>query len=107
MSIFERLRDFFGGAPNKDDSHGEGSPDGMISCEEALRLVHEFIDGELEAVSAEEVQRHFDVCQRCYPHLHLESTFREALRRAAGAPAAPAGLRDRLTSMIAEERAGE
>lgn len=108
MSIFNRIRAFFGGTAHDGGPGGHGdSAAGMITCEEALRLVHEFIDGELEDVSAEEVKRHFDMCQRCYPHLHLESTFREALRRAAKGEGAPPDLKDRLTAMIAEERASE
>ena len=79
----------------------------MMSCEDALKLVHEFIDGELETVSTDQVKQHFDMCQRCYPHLQLESTFRDALRRAAKDTETPEDLRSKLTAMIAEERAGE
>ena len=104
MSIVDKLRSLLGLAGS---SEASAPNDEMISCEDALSLVHDFLDGELDSVPASRVKAHFDVCQRCYPHRHLESTFRDALRRAAGAPAAPDGLRDRLTSMIAEERAGE
>lgn len=109
MSIFNRLKNFFSGSaggPTGRGAEASAAP-AMISCEDALRLVHEFIDGELEAVSTEEVKQHFDMCKRCYPHLQLESTFREALRRAAKGTEAPADLRSKLTAMIAEERAGQ
>jgi anti-sigma factor (TIGR02949 family) len=99
MSMFNRLKKFF--------SSSAGSAPAMISCEDALQLVHEFIDGELEAVSTEQVKQHFDMCQRCYPHLQLESAFREALQRAARGTEAPADLRSKLTAMIAEERGDE
>lgn len=114
MSIFNRIRRFLGGASG-DGGPGGGGPcehgaeqgAGMISCEEALRLVHDFIDGELEDVPAEEVKQHFEMCKRCYPHLQLESTFRDALRRAARGTGAPPDLKDRLTEMISEERSRE
>jgi anti-sigma factor (TIGR02949 family) len=76
-----------------------------ISCEDALRLVHEFLDGELDDVSPEEVRGHFDICQRCYPHLRFEEAFRKAVRRAAGRETAPTELRERLLRMIAEPSA--
>jgi len=83
-----------------------GGDDGFepreISCEEALRLVHDFIDGELEGVPTSEVQAHFDVCQRCYPHLRFEQAFREAMRRACARETAPPQLRDKLEKMLAE-----
>jgi len=78
----------------------------MLSCEEALRLVHEYLDGELEPVPEKKVKQHFDMCERCYPHLHLESTFREAVRRAAAGEKAPPELKARLVQLLAEAEAG-
>lgn len=78
----------------------------MISCEEALSLVYEYLDGELEDVSAERARVHFDVCQRCYPHLKLEESFQSALNRAAeNAEAAPDELRARIMDVLAGESA--
>lgn len=71
-----------------------------ISCEEALRLVHDFIDGELEDVSRVEVEAHFEVCARCYPHLKLERSFREAVRRACARQTAPPKLRERVLDIV-------
>jgi mycothiol system anti-sigma-R factor len=84
---------------------GGGCGSESITCEDALRLVHEFLDGELEGVSPEEVQAHFEVCQGCYPHLRFERAFREAMRRACAHETAPAALRDKLERLLAE--AGE
>jgi mycothiol system anti-sigma-R factor len=98
MTLFDKLRDTAGGGSG-------GCPAGSISCEEALQLVHEFLDGELEGVSTAEVRAHFEVCQGCYPHLRLERAFREAMRRACARETAPAALRDKVERLLAE--AGE
>lgn len=74
----------------------------MISCEDALKLIHEFIDGELEDVSSEQVKAHFDVCNRCYPHLHLEEAFRAAVQRAAAQGKASPELKSRVMEALAE-----
>ena len=74
----------------------------MISCEDALKLIHEFIDGELEDVSSEQVKAHFDVCARCYPHLHLEESFRAAVRKAATREKASPELKSRVMEVLAE-----
>jgi anti-sigma factor (TIGR02949 family) len=95
--MFDRIRKLFG-APHVGD---EAS---MISCEDALRLVHDYLDGELEGRSAEEVQRHFDICSHCYPHLHLETVCRDTLRRAATGEGVPEELRNRVAALIAEAR---
>jgi anti-sigma factor (TIGR02949 family) len=99
MSIFDRLRQLFGG----ESSNGaDGQEMEMISCEDALNLIHEFIDGELGDVSSEQVKAHFDVCGRCYPHLQLEESFRAAVRKAAAGEQAPPELRSRLMDLLAE-----
>jgi len=99
MSLFDKLKGLFGGA----SQNGDTSPDvGMISCHDALRLVHEYLDGELDGVPQAEVRAHFDMCEKCYPHLHLESTFRDAVRRAGRAEIVPPELRGTLAQLLAE-----
>lgn len=95
MSIIDKLKRIFGTASDNGGSD-------MISCHDALRLVHEFLDGELESFSASQVQSHFDMCERCYPHLHLETVFREALRGAAAGEAAPTELRAKVSALLTE-----
>lgn len=107
MSLLDRLKKLLGMSGN--GSHGATAVGtvAMISCEDALQLVHEYLDGELDDVPASEVKQHFDMCQACYPHLHLETVFRDALRRAAAGQAAPDELKSRIASLIAEARAEE
>jgi len=75
-----------------------------ITCQEALRLVSEFIDGELDGVSSSEVKMHFERCKRCYPHLELERHFREALRRACTREKASPTLRQRVQGICSGGR---
>jgi anti-sigma factor (TIGR02949 family) len=103
MTLFDRLRRLFGAGQNGDQRAPEGSQG--ISCEEALRLVHEFIDGELEDVTYAEVQAHFEMCKVCYPHLHLERRFREALQRACAQEKASPELRQRVLQMVSGDAA--
>ena len=98
MSFLDRLKSLFVGTGQ--DGGGSGAP--AITCEEALAVIHDFLDGELVDVSQKQVKAHFDVCQRCYPHLHLEEAFREAIRRAAAQEQAPAGLEAKVIELLAE-----
>jgi len=96
MTVFDGIKRFLGFGRN-------GGSDG-IPCHEALRLVHEFLDGELDGVSRAEVEAHFEVCKRCYPHLRLERRFREAIQRACARGTAPPELRDRVVAMVSRGR---
>lgn len=73
-----------------------------ISCQDAVKLLYEYLDGELQDVSEEEVRAHFEACQRCFPHLKLEAAFRDAVKRASCSECAPPELREKLVSLIAE-----
>jgi len=103
MSFFSRLKQIFGGggAPENGAGHAE-----MISCEEALSVIYEFLDGELDEVPRQRVREHFDVCQRCYPQLRLEESFRAAVQNATQGEAAPPELKARLLDLIAEASEG-
>jgi anti-sigma factor (TIGR02949 family) len=77
-----------------------------LSCQEALEWMYEFMDGELPDADAEKVDRHFQKCTACYPHLKLEESFRSRLRRAVGEPRVPDDVRNRVIDLLAKEEAG-
>lgn len=78
-----------------------GEPDGL-SCEQSLRLLHEYLDGELDHLSASQVEAHFKVCKRCWPHLNLEERFRDRLRRASERDRCPDEVRAQVLAAIDE-----
>lgn len=106
MGIFDSIKRLFGGS-SSNGSEGDATDADMISCHEALSVIYEYLDGELEDVSREKVQAHFDVCARCYPHLRLEKSFRAAVQRAGAEAGAPSELKNRLMEILAAEGGGD
>lgn len=51
-----------------------------IECEEAVRRVYEFLDGELDAGTTDRIRRHLEVCRRCYPYFNFERIFLDHIR---------------------------
>ena len=96
MSFFESLKRLFGGT-------GHNGAGAMIPCEEAAARLFEFLDGELEGVSEEEVRRHLEVCEACYPRVQFEKHFLEALRRSQKGGRVSEGLRNRVLQSLAED----
>lgn len=88
--IIETIRRLFGSEP-------EGE-----SCRESLRLLQEYMDGELDDLTTAQVEEHFRVCQACYPHLNLERRFRERLRRASERDCCPDEVRSSVLAAIDE-----
>lgn len=78
----------------------------VLGCREALARVYEFLDGELEDASPDQVAEHFRLCSKCYPHLAMERSFREALCRALKGQHAPDALRGRVLELLDREGGG-
>ena len=71
-------------------------------CAESLR-VQAYFDGEVDAVSAVEIERHLERCTECRElHQHLKRT-RTALRRDLGYFQVPPALAARVRRMLDEE----
>lgn len=98
--MLEKIRDFLASM----GGNGDGGPgDDMISCDEALERLFEYLDGELEGETEEQVARHFEICRRCYPRLSFEKAFQEALRRAKKGEEAPRKVRERVLELLNQE----
>ena len=120
MSFFESLRRFFGmdGRPGTKGSSSGRNPDGgsaspqaapgaMISCDEATARLFEYLDGELEGLSDEEVRRHLEVCQACYPRVQFERHFLDALQRSQNGGSVSASLKERVLRSLAEDHGSD
>ena len=72
-----------------------------MTCEAALRLLAEFLDGELGDTRHLEVERHLAACRSCYSRAEFERRLKAeigALRREEISPAFDARVRQLLDS---------
>jgi anti-sigma factor (TIGR02949 family) len=92
--IIDWVRRLFGGSPDHD--HGSDS----VSCEQSLRLLQDYMDGELDHLTASQVEAHFRVCKGCWPHLNFEERFRDRIRRASERDCCPDEVRAKVLAAI-------
>jgi len=112
MSFFDSLKRLFGSSSNKDGQGGGMAPSDsggnvgmeMISCEEARAVLYEYLDGELDGLSYEQVKAHFDVCAKCYPKLSLEKSFLAAVAKAGRGEKAPPELRTKVLRLLEDAK---
>ena len=71
-----------------------------MNCQECLDQMWQYIDGELDLASSDELQRHLAQCRECFSQAELERRLKEMMRRACGGEQAPAHLRERLTKIL-------
>lgn len=50
-----------------------------ISCEQALKRVFDFIDGQLKDRSREELEQHLAVCRHCFDRVEFEKLVKTRL----------------------------
>ncbi len=110
MAFFDSLKRLVGGTGRNGRSRDEAPSGGsgssnvaMIPCDEASARLFEYLDGELEGVSEEEVRRHLEVCEACYPRVQFERHFREALQRSQEGGRVSESLRERVLQALAED----
>jgi anti-sigma factor (TIGR02949 family) len=73
-----------------------------VQCAETLR-VQAYFDGEVDAVSAAEIERHAEHCNECRALLQDLEKVRTALRQNVTYAAAPAALRSKIMDALGQE----
>lgn len=90
------FRSLFGGRTTQG-----GQP--MMSCEEALEALFEYLDGELDTMDTARIEKHLEICKACYPRAEFERSFLEALERARNAQTAPNHIQARVLAALEQE----
>lgn len=79
---------------------------GGISCEDALARLWEFLDGELPAEEEAAVQKHLEICGRCYPQFDFQRAYFAYTRQLAERERVSPERRRRLfAALLAQESA--
>jgi anti-sigma factor (TIGR02949 family) len=71
-----------------------------MNCAEATATVQAYIDGELDGVDRESVERHLVGCSGCSRRVHVQTRFRAAVRAHLHRPEVPFSLRRRLEESL-------
>lgn len=74
----------------------------MLSCEDVMDRLWEYLDGELDPETAGKVEKHLEVCQRCFPQYDFRRAFKELLSH-SGEGTVPPQLQRRVFEALLEE----
>jgi anti-sigma factor (TIGR02949 family) len=74
-----------------------------MNCPEATATVQAYIDGELDGVDREAMERHLVGCSGCSSRVHVQTRFRAAVRAHLHRPEVPFTLRRRLEETLASQ----
>ena len=71
-----------------------------MNCADATATVQAYIDGELDGVDRESVERHLVSCSGCSRRVHVQTRFRAAVRAHLHRPEVPFTLRRRIEESL-------
>jgi anti-sigma factor RsiW len=77
-----------------------------VVCDDNARLLHGYLDGELDLVRSLEIEEHLKICPDCAQELWNQQTLRKAFRSASLYDRAPANLADRIRGNVVKENTG-
>jgi mycothiol system anti-sigma-R factor len=76
-----------------------------MTCEEAIKLMDGYLDGELDPITNQAIEQHLRECNKCDQAYKTQRSLIGAIGNATTYYKAPAGLRERIQSSLREETA--
>ena len=74
-----------------------------MNCKAALDLLFDFLDGELEGVTNDEVAEHLAKCRNCYPYFNFQRLFLDRLAASTDASPVSPELARRIRELLDDE----
>ena len=70
-----------------------------IDCDEVMRQLFDFLDGEVDETAEHEIHHHIDECRSCFSRVEFERVLKDRIR-ASKDEALPESLQDRITDLM-------
>lgn len=80
----------------KRDSKGEL----MMTCQEAVDVLYEYLDRELDNLRSDQIDRHLDLCRLCCDHFEFEKKMKDLVQKSCIKEKAPSFLKKRILGII-------
>jgi anti-sigma factor RsiW len=74
-----------------------------MNCEEAIKLMDGYLDGELDPITSQTIEQHLRDCRKCDQAYKTHGSLIRAIGNATPYFKAPAGLRERIQYSLREE----
>ena len=71
-----------------------------MTCREAVKKLHEYLDRELDNASTEQIKKHLELCRLCCDHLEFEKTMKELVNKCCAGAKAPNLLKEKILNSL-------
>ena len=76
-----------------------------MKCSEVAQLLYEYLDGEIDDKTANEIRKHLSQCGHCFKYFDFEQTYLKFIEARTRARRAPDELRKSLLQSLLSEDA--
>lgn len=70
-----------------------------IDCDEVMRQLFDFLDGEVDEMADKEIHHHLEECRSCFSRVEFEQMLLARIRR-SGDEGLPDSLQERVTELM-------
>lgn len=70
-----------------------------IDCDEVMRQLFDFLDGEVDEMADKEIHHHIDECRSCFSRVEFEQMLRARIRKSRD-EGLPDSLQERVTELM-------
>src|SRR5205809_1941775 len=74
-----------------------------MTCEEAIKLMDGYLDGELDPMTSQKIEQHLRDCRKCEQAYEAHTALTHAISQGAPYYKAPTELRQRVQSSLRDE----
>jgi len=67
-----------------------------MTCEEAVKKLHEYLDHELDRATVEQVDKHLDICRACCDQMEFEKQMKRLVQDSCCQQKAPVFLKRKI-----------
>jgi mycothiol system anti-sigma-R factor len=71
-----------------------------MTCEEAVKKLYEYLDHELDMATAEQLDKHLEICKSCCDHFELERKLKTLIQETCIDEKAPQFLKNKIRDSL-------
>jgi mycothiol system anti-sigma-R factor len=71
-----------------------------MTCEEAVRKLYEYLDHELDTTTAQQLDKHLEICKSCCDHFEFERKVKKLIKDSCFDEKAPQFLKDKIRDTL-------
>lgn len=67
-----------------------------MTCQEAVDKLYDYLDREIDEITAARIEKHLELCRLCCDHLEFEKNMKELVQKSCIQQKAPAFLKEKI-----------